>query len=1186
MNWTPAQSAAIETRGKDLLVSAAAGSGKTATLTERIIRSLKDKENPADISKMLIVTFTRAAAGELRMKIFKALSEALAQDPSNRHLASQLIKTTSAKICTIDSFYLDMIRENFSSLGLPSNFRIADTAECELLAKECMSDIIAKHYDADTDSFSRFAECFVGVRGGDRLPEILLSLYESISAYPEGIDFLLECADKYAASAECDFFKTTFGDVLASNLEETFKYYANVLTDAESYMIEDEKLRECYLPSFSYDLRFCREAIEMLHARSYERAKAHMQSYSPISLKTIRGDLPEEITFAKEKRSEITKSIRDLQKKSFSLSEDHISKAMLHSREITLQLYALLSDFERTFSEEKLRRSALDFADIRRYALRLLVNKDGSPTEVARNMSSKFTDIYIDEYQDVDRVQDMIFKSISNGKNRFMVGDIKQSIYGFRGAEPHVFATYRERFPLHGTDAAQGSPCESIFMSNNFRCDENIIDFTNLVCSYLFGICSENIGYCKEDDLCFTKQKPSEDFVSQKVTLAIVTPPEDEDSDYVSNADNNRASEARYIAAEISKLLKYGKLANGERVRPEDVAIMFRSGTIKPYLKAALDEAGIAYSGGEDNKYFESPDVLLVLSALNVIDNPHRDIHLAATLYSPLFSLTLDDLVRIRKREGDAHSLYDALCAYAEGEEDDLSQKCRDFLTTLAEWRDMTHSMPVNKLLRRIFASKRFVLSGISNSENLRILYEYARKFEAGAYRGLYDFIEYLNRMIANGTKLESTATDSAVGKISLITVHHSKGLEYPVCFLCGTSGQFNKSEFKDSMLFEYSTGVAMKLADGTGFARINTPMREAIISKLLTTQIEEEMRVLYVALTRAREKLFVTGSSTRSADDLLAAAKERRTYSGKHTLMKCRSPLEWILTALSGVDISELCDVRFIDPTAIEDADISPAIAESTETEPKQNAELYEKLTSDFTYKYPYLHLSRVPAKISVSRLSPDVLDEADDTLNLFDTDKKASVPRILLANAEDAPSPTARGTSTHLFLQFCDFARAKKHGVDEEIARLIEARYIPAQAKDEIFSGELERFFESDLYREIISAKEVIREQRFNILLPSSDFSKDEDFIKATDEPLAVQGVIDLILIDENGNLSVYDYKTDRLSRSEYQSDELLSKKLKALHAEQLGYYKIAAERLFGKAPARVAVYSTAAAKTVDII
>jgi len=246
---------------------------------------------------------------------------------------------------------------------------------------------------------------------------------------------------------------------------------------------------------------------------------------------------------------------------------------------------------------------------------------------------------------------------------------------------------------------------------------------------------------------------------------------------------------------------------------------------------------------------------------------------------------------------------------------------------------------------------------------------------------------------------------------------------------------------------------------------------------------------------------------------------------------------------------------------------------------------QIAKEISKRIAFEYPESYLTHVPAKISVSRLSPDVLDEKDETLNLFDTDKKAAVPRILVADGADTPSPTARGTSTHLFLQFCNFARAKERGVEEEVARLIEERYIPEEARDEIFTEELERFFESDLYREISSAREVIREQRFNILLPSSDFSKDEEFIKATDEPLAVQGVIDLILIDDAGNVSVYDYKTDRLSLAERESDSALSKKLCTLHAEQLGYYKIAAERLFGKAPARVAVYSTAAAKTVDI-
>ena len=779
----------------------------------------------------------------------------------------------------------------------------------------------------------------------------------------------------------------------------------------------------------------------------------------------------------------------------------------------------------------------------------------------------------------------MIFSAISNGQNRFMVGDIKQSIYGFRGAEPHVFSSYRESFPLHGTPAAEESISESIFMSDNFRCDENVINFTNMVCSYLFGICGENIGYCKEDDLKFSKGKPDDAYISPKVELSVITAPEDEDSDYVKNAENNRQSEARYVAAKISDLLREGYLANGERIRPENIAIMFRSSSIKPYLRDALTEAGIAFSGGEDSKYFEAPDVLLILSVLNVIDNPRADIHLAATLYSPLFSMTMDDLVKIKKSADPSLSLYDALCEYQSGEESELSSKCRSFTDTLDEWRDMTHSMPVNKLLRALFSSKLFIRAGISDSENLKILYEYARKFEAGAYRGLYDFIEYVNRMIANDAKLETAAADNTVGKVSLMTVHHSKGLEYPVCFLCGASGQFNQNEFKDSLLFEASTGVAMKLSDGTGFARINTPMREAIMSKIVSAQTEEEMRVLYVALTRARERLYVTGSTSRTADKLIADASDKNTYSGKYTLMKCRSPLEWILIALANRDVSNICQINFIDPTTIEVRSTAKASECPEETAAEADKSLCEKLSLDFKYEYPYLHLSRVPAKISVSRLSPDVLDESDDSLNLFENTKKAVPPKALFEEEDSSPTAAQRGTSTHLFLQFCSFVNAKTNGVFEEIERLIEARYIPKKAKDEMFCEELERFFESELFERIRNAKKVIREQRFNILLPTKDFSKDDDFISKTDEELAVQGVIDLILIDENGDVSVYDYKTDRLSYAELHDDEKLKEKLSRLHREQLGYYKIAAERLFGKECKRVAVYSTQAAKCVDL-
>ncbi len=1182
--WTEAQSAAINTRGKDLLISAAAGSGKTATLTERIIRSLTDKENPSDISKMLIVTFTRAAAAELRQRIFTAITDALANDPANRHLSGQLVKIGNAKICTIDSFYLDLIRENFASLGLPPAFRIADTAEAEILSKEIMSDTVNRFYDADTEGFSKFTEAFSNVRSSSKLPDVFLNLYSHVCSYPEGTDFLKRCAEQCRDDAELDFFESSFGKILRDDTVDAVKYFISVLSGAMKIISENADAALTYIPSFSYDLTFCRDLLEILENGTYADARIQILSYSPIKLATFKGETTEALARCKEKRTSVAKAIRALGAKSFAFTADNISSAMKETSEITMTLYRLLSEFEEKLNKEKRASAICDFSDIRRYALKLLVNPDGSPTEIAKNISESYTDIYIDEYQDVDRVQDMIFSAISNGHNRFMVGDIKQSIYSFRGAEPRVFADYKLFFPVHGSKEAENGTREAIFMSNNFRCDENVIKFTNTVCSYLFGICNENIGYCQDDDLVFSKLPPYENYVSPKVTLGIVVPPEDKDSDYVSNSENNKYSEAKYIASEISELLATGKKADGTPIRPCDIAVLFRSGSMKPYLKRAFDEERIGYIGVESDKYFENPDVLLILSVLNIIDNPHRDIYLAGALHSPLFDITLDELVTLRRYRDSAYSLYDAVVEYSKNEDTPLAQKCRDFLAVLDGWRDMTLSLPVDKLLKSIYSSKLFAASGLANSENLRLLYEYARRFESGAFRGLCNFIEYINNIIAEGTKFDTAAGESAADKISLMTVHHSKGLEFPVCFLCGTAGKFNRSEFRDSLIYEYSAGVAMKIPDGTGFARINTPMREAVASKILLGQTEEEMRVLYVALTRARERLYVTANSSKSKDRLLSEAYLQSFYSGKYVLIKCNSYLEWILTAIAQRDMSDVCDIEFVNADSLYSITHFSLRDESETIE--ADSKLLSELKEKFDFKYRYSTLSRIPAKISVSRLSPDALDEGDRTLNIFGGERSVAVPEIF-GGATKKISAADRGTATHLFLQFCDFDRTEKHGVTDELSRLIEERYIPASSADAVFKDELERFFDSELYLRIKNAQRVLREQRFNILLPPSMFSKDTDFIeKVGDELLAVQGVIDLIVIDEDGNICLYDYKTDRLSAAERENETLLRQKMSALHAEQLSYYKIAVERLFGKECHTVEVYSTCAAKTVSVL
>ena len=1184
ISFTPAQTIAIETHGKDLLVSAAAGSGKTATLTERIIRSLTDSDTPADISKMLVVTFTRAAASDLRQKIFKALSKALASDPQNVRLSTQLVKLENAKICTIDSFYFDVLREFSSNVGLMQGFRIADTAEINLLSKETMEKVISDFYDKDTDSFSRFAECFVGIRGMSRLSDVLLSLYSHVSAYPEGLDFLKHSAENCFAGAELDFFSTNYGKVLKNDTVDRIEYYVSQLEEATSAIMLDDDLSKKYLPSFSYDLSFCKDLLTALKkVDGYDAARKHLATYSPIKLGTAR-PATEFSLEVKEIRTKISKAIPVLYSKSFVLSQDEISSVMCETARITLILHELLSAFDKDFFSEKLNRSVLGFDDIRRLVLKLFIDSEGNPTEVARLVSERYTDIYIDEYQDVDRVQDKIFAAISKDHNRFMVGDIKQSIYGFRGAEPSVFASYRKSFPPHASDDAKGATCESIFMSENFRCDENVIKFTNHVCSYLFSLVSESIGYTKEDDLIFAKNNSVENYISPKVELAVIVPPLDEDSDYKSSADNNRAAEARYIANEVSRLLENGRKADSTKILPSDIAIMFRSGKMKEHLCRAFDEAGIEYCGAEDSKYFESPDVLLILSLLNVIDNPHRDIHLAATLRSPLFDFTLDDLALLRASKPSEYSLYDALRDYSTEREGELADKCRAFENELFMWRDMTLSLPVDGLLKNIYASRRFSAAGLFASDNLTLLYEYARRFESGSFKGLYNFIEYINKLIADGTTIDTGDGAAAQNKVTFMTIHHSKGLEYPVCFLSGTSTEFNRNEFKDSLLFDADIGIAMKLADNTGFARLNTPLREAIASKITSNNGEEEMRVLYVALTRARERLYITGYTKKSEEEVLRDAAQRKKYSTRYSVMNSRSYLEWILSALSDVDMSDVCTLSFIEADKIKTGSYLCCAENDVTAAPDE--QLIERLRDSFEFEYRYKALSKLPAKFSVSRLSPDVLDENDDAVALFDSPKKVEVPAILSGAEKKAPTSAERGTATHLFLQFCDHRRAERDGVKEELARLIEKGYLPESSRELVFIDELERFFDTELYSKIKTAKRIIREQRFNILLPPSMFSKDEAFISSLgDEMLAVQGVIDLVIIDSEDRLCLYDYKTDRLTKAELEDDSLMAKAMRERHSEQLSYYKLAISKLFERECDVAEIYSTHAAKTIKI-
>ncbi len=986
--WTKAQSEAISDRGHDLLVSAGAGSGKTAVLTERIIRRLTDRENPLDITRMLIVTFTKAAASELKERISSALSDAAAENPSDRRLTRQLFALERAQICTIHSFCLDLLRENFSNVGLRADFRIADDAEIKLLESGLMNELIEDCYSGNIENgyeiadFEDLADSLTGTKGDKGLADIFLSIKHDLESYAEGTDFILNFAAELEDDSTRDFAFSRCGREILNLTENTLSVYRDLFADAADEVSGDEKLAKALKPAFEADVEFIDRVSVLSSTDDFQGLCEWFDGYSPVRFGVARGvALSPEVEAAKKARDEFKKERQKLADKFFSLGEEEVKKTQTDTAKVLRQIHTLLSLFEKRFDEEKRRRGIVDFADLERLASKLLI-KDGQPTVAALTISGRYDEIYIDEYQDVNSLQDAIFRSIS-GNNRFMVGDVKQSIYAFRGADPSIFESYRSGFSRTAEGAENG---RTIFLSDNFRCDEPVIRFTNLVSSRLFTNGTGALPYYPDDDLVHSKKG---DETGEPVKIALISSEtEDEDEDISER-------EAEYVAGEIKRLVGSAKKDDGSPITYGDIAILMRSARAQSdVFSTVFKRHGIPLFNSTEGDLFENPEVLLVLCLLNVIDNPSRDIYLAGLLKSPVFGFTLDELIRIRRHSSDG-SLYDALRAYTD---DTGFDRGRSFLEKLSLWRHKAGTLPVDRLVWYLYRDTdlpALVQTDPGQTKlrlaNLTMFYEYARSFEKSSSHGLYNFIRYINDIIENNARLSvPSASQAATGAVRLMTIHQSKGLEFPVVFLCGTGKKFNENDLRQSIVSDRGLGIALKLSDSTGFARYDTPVRQAIAKRLGDSQLEEEMRVLYVAMTRARERLYVTGTAS---EKVLDTADSDSVRLSKGTVMKNGGYLRWILLAAANFERFSHPDslpyrIEIVSPqgdnVAEEAGDIVPDTDIRTEKAPEFTDAEYDRILSDrFDYAYPHMAAARLPAKLSVSELFPELLDEDSATLD-----------------------------------------------------------------------------------------------------------------------------------------------------------------------------------------------------------
>ncbi len=1170
---TDEQVDAVKHTGSDLLLSAGAGSGKTATLTDRIVKRITEDE--VDISSMLVVTFTKDAANELKTRIANKLSSQLQKDPNSSWLRSQFVKVTSADISTIHSFCFKCIRPYFDKFNLDGDVRIGETNELDLLKNEAMNEVLDEFYEADVidPDFLLAVDCCSSYTDESTLPTVLRELHDKdLSSCADGIDILLR---KHVPGTE--FFHTPHGQALLRYVTRIVNHFSPLIEAFYEEAISDENNTK-YVKCLSALNQTYSELALCLENPSYMKVKSILNSYKPADARggsTKAAPTFKDIAFLDEVRKDAHKKLIHLRDEYFYSDNSTIDAVFEQNEKICFAIYKVLKAYKDAYQEKKRKHALCDFDDLEKFTLELFY-KNGEISDIAREISRNYKDIYIDEYQDVNSVQDKIFKAITNN-NRFMVGDIKQSIYGFRAAEPELFSAYRDTFlPYKERVSGQGA---TIFMSDNFRCDPDIIDLTNYMSDYMFEN-SFGFTYEKEGD----KLKPSKDheeydddgnlkpFNPQKVELCIIDKSKIDEDSFL----KKETAQAEFVAQEIRRLLDNGYLPNGDKVEEKHIAILLRKmnpGHGQKYIDA-LNKYGIKHEYRQEVSFFEKPHIILLISLLNVLDNPSKDVYLTAALHSCIWDFSLEELIKIKRFSKDKGNLYSALKHYKDDSDVDLKDKVTEFLAELDSLRKGIDKMNSYEIISYIMNKKSFISFCDKNMRHDVIkLYNIARAYEQGTFKGLYSFLRHVDDISAKGG-LEEAVTSDPENSVRILTMHKSKGLEYEICFL----GDLEKDYFKGirvkPVLFHREIGICGYVSRDGGVVKYDNLLRKCIDLALHDERKEEAMRLLYVAMTRARSKLYLTATF-----DNLSKKKE-----GTCLYDRMATPY-LIYSNTSHADM--LMNAR---PYLYPFLDERPNVTESIYNfEPHQELEDQEVTVSQediekilakrFSFKYDYSHLEEIPSKLSISTLRPVAAEgENQDTMNneLAPAKKKFSIDHLPSFDLKKKPDATGaeRGTATHVFLQFCDFKKLKDNGFDTELKRLVDEHFISPAMAQLVSKKHIEAFKNKPgLIDELLNAKKVIREFRFNLFLPAKEFFGNKAI---TDERVLVQGVVDCLYKNAQGEFILVDYKTDQ----ETDENELVSR-----HRTQLTYYKRACEEMFKCKISKVQIYSVTLGKTINI-
>lgn len=1119
--FTENQRRAIESRGSALLVSAAAGSGKTRVLTERVLRYVTDPAAPTDIDRFLIITYTRAAAAEMRGRILEALSDIAAAHPEDLRLRRQQTLCCSAPIGTIHSFCSSLIREYSQLLGISPAFAVLDTDRAETMKQSVVSRLLDRRYEhIETDEGFRLLTDSVGAgRDDSRLADTLLELYEKLQSHPFPEDWAAQQRAAFALEGVSDAGETVWGAALLDAARQTAGSWCALLEEAcDEIDAADEKLRKAYGGPFS-------DAMAQLRAFSgaAETGWDAACAASQIRFQRLGSLRNYEDPALQERLKAIWNGCKDACAKLAETFSDASAAVLDDLRAVSPAMDALLDltlEFGSAYAAEKNRRGVLDYSDLEHQALRLLTDRaTGAPTPVAAELSRRFREIMVDEYQDVNAVQERIFRALSrDGKNLFLVGDVKQSIYRFRLADPQLFLEkYRTFAPFE--DAAEGAP-RRIVLQENFRSRRNVLDAANLV----FGtIMSRSLGELDYDDDAALR------FGAQGYEAAPDTPVEFHLIDPTGQEDAPASDEleARFIAQRILTMMreKTPVTENGT-LRPCDwgdfVLLMRAPGGKGRTFHRVLAEAGIPVDSQLGTGFFTSLEVAVTVDLLSVIDNPHADIPLISALRSPAFHFSGDELSAIRAADGGS-DFYGAMRASAAAGDG----KSAAFLQKLDAWRSLAPETELGTLVWRLCTETGLLAicaamrDGQTRRRNLMHLFELARSFSETGYRGVYRFVQWLRRMAERGEEPETGAPGQAV---RILSIHKSKGLEFPFVFLCDLSHRFNQTDSRANVLLHSELGLGPKRVDTEQGVAYPTIARRAVARRLTDEMLSEEMRVLYVGMTRAREKLIMSCVWKNAAEALDAIALTARSPMPPELLRNAGSFAPWI--AAAALTQPETLPIRIHDDVAAP----APAEAAGAEAEAAAEAEkaaALNALRERLEFVYPWAGSENLPSKLTATELK-DPLEADDDALAL------QAAPQALSFRRPGPGSPrpltaAQRGTAMHAFLQYVDFARTDSAAaLRAEAERLLAEGRIDARERDALDLDAVQALFASPLGREMRHAQALRREFRFQMLCSAADYFPGA----APEDQILLQGVVDCCFFTPDGGITVVDYKTDRVT------------------------------------------------------